>query len=738
MIENAIKRFENNALKVYNIDNTEDGVTLNINCSEQSQSSIPSLKMGESYSLTINNEIQLQAATNWGILRGLETILQLIQADESGNPYLPKLELKDQPAYPWRGLMVDVSRHWIPKEIILRIIDGMSAVKMNTFHWHLSDDQGFRVESTTFPKLHEIGSNGYYYTQDEIREVVRFAAERGIRVIPEFDIPGHTKSWQIAYPELSSVDHKLQFGKTKSEIFFPPMDPSKESLYLFLDRFIEEMATLFPDEYFHIGGDEVESSFWEENDRIQKYMTENDLQDAHELQAHFNKRVKELLQKHGKKMVGWQEIFNPELGNDIVIQSWINHKSLFEAVQSGASGILSNGWYLDLKLHAENYYSIDPLVIPNAIDIVPDSENWKMYDILINFSGNDLDGSMVLFDKEEENVYGFMELMNNMIVFRDGVKQNNQFSFEMVTPMGTLQFEGSLQEDELNGKLSLALLKFDCNGTLVGGSHMPGTSLPKIEIIKPLNDEEKTRVLGGESAMWSEVVGPDNVESRIWPSNAAIAEKLWSPAQLCTDVDDMYRRLSVFSEYLTRRGSPHAEQMNAILKPLIDPAGLTYLTTLVNLLEEVKYYGRLTPVMAMEELYLPELQLNRIVDAARPESFEARKFNNLVENYLLDLNPKNKEEIIQYLTRWSELDAKLSPFLKTDKLMEISEISKEFSFVSAEILTGLETEDLWSNKKVDTIQQKILFLENGEYEVTLAVAKGLGQLLTLKQNKETQ
>ncbi len=734
-VQQTVLRFTDDLAKIYNIPANDNGTRLTITCKSISKSPIPMPEMDESYTLEIGDEIQLQANTGWGVVRGLETILQLVKANDYGVPALPKLEMEDHPAYKWRGVMLDVSRHWIPKEVVLRILDGMATVKMNVFHWHLSDDQGFRVESKVFPKLHEIGSNGFYYTQAEIKEIVDFAAARGIRIVPEFDIPGHSKSWQIAYPELSTVDYQQQFGRTANEMFFPPMDPGSDTVYAFLDKFIGEMSALFPDPYFHIGGDEVDAKFWEEDPSVRQFMNANNLKDAHDLQAFFNKRVKQLLDKHGKKLVGWQEILNPELGTDIVVQAWSNHKSLFEAVQSGTYAILSNGWYLDHKLHAQSYYSVDPLVLPNAVDIIPDSANWKMYNIKVDFSGNELDGRIVIFDKDPTNIYGFMELMNTMVPFRNGELKNEDFAFDLQTPMGKLTFTGTLNDERIDGKLSLALLKLACKGEIVGGSEIPGTKLPKIEIVKPLNDEEKTRVLGGEAAMWSEVVGPDNVESRIWPATAAIAEKLWSPASLTTDADDMYRRLAVFSEYLGRRGSPHAQQMGNIVQQLVDPAGFTQLMALVELLEEVKYYGRLTPIMAQKELYLPDLPLNGIADAARPESFKARAFNKLVENYRENPNAEDRIQIEAFLTAWSRLNGQLKPYLNTEKLQEVSKISSEFSLVTGQLLEMLNQNEKWSDEQVLSLEQKLNFLETGENGVMVAVVPGLRQLLSTQKIK---
>ena len=156
----------------------------------------------------------------------------------------------------------------MPVEVVERNLDAMAAVKLNVFHWHLSDDQGFRVESKRFPKLQQLGSDGHFYTQDEVRHVVEYARDRGIRVVPEFDMPGHTTSWFVGYPELASAPGPYPIERNWG-IFQPTMDPSREETYAFLDQFIGEMAALFPDRYFHIGGDEVDATQWKQSASIQ-------------------------------------------------------------------------------------------------------------------------------------------------------------------------------------------------------------------------------------------------------------------------------------------------------------------------------------------------------------------------------------------------------------------------------------------------------------------------------------
>lgn len=325
----------------------------------------------ESYALAVSDTlISLSAPTDIGALRGLETLLQLLSVDEKGY-YFPNCIINDRPRFPWRGLLIDASRHFMPVEVIKRNLDGMAAVKMNVLHWHLADDQGFRVECHTLPKLHELGSDGFYYTQCQIEEIIAYAAERGIRVVPEFDVPAHATSWLVAYPELASAPGPYTIERGWG-IKDPTMNPANEFTYEFLDKFFAEMAALFPDDFIHIGGDENNGRHWDANPDIQQFMKDNNIPDNHMLQAYFNKRILKILTKYNKKMIGWDEIFQPGLPTDIVIHSWRGRQSLYESAQKGYMGILSNGYYIDLIQPAEYHYRNDP--IPSDSPLSPDEQ----------------------------------------------------------------------------------------------------------------------------------------------------------------------------------------------------------------------------------------------------------------------------------------------------------------------------------------------------------------------------
>jgi hexosaminidase len=321
---------------------------------------VPSVEEDESYTLEVSErQAVLKAPTTVGALRGLETVLQLLDSDRDGY-FIPAVRIDDRPRFRWRGLLIDVARHFQPMEVLKRNIDAMAAVKLNVLHWHLTEDQGFRIESKKFPRLHTLGSDGNFYTQEQAREIINYARDRGIRVVPEFDLPGHATAWLVGHPELGSAPGPYTIERGAG-IFEPALDPTREETYKFLDTFFAEMAALFPDAYLHIGGDENEGKQWDRNPQIQAFMKEKGIKDNHALQTYFNQRLLTLLKKHGKTMMGWDEIFQPDLPKEVVIHSWRGTKALAEAARKGYKSVLSAGYYIDLIFPTHQHYAVDPL-----------------------------------------------------------------------------------------------------------------------------------------------------------------------------------------------------------------------------------------------------------------------------------------------------------------------------------------------------------------------------------------
>jgi hexosaminidase len=555
---------------------------------EHGRDAVQKLGEDESYELTVSDTgATLNAETPLGALRGMQTFLQLVTITPTGFA-APAVTIKDQPRFPWRGMLIDVSRHFIPIEVLKRNLDGMAAVKMNVLHWHLSDDQGFRAESKKFPQLTGMGSDGMFYTQQEIRELIAYAHDRGIRVVPEFDIPGHSRSWMIGYPELASGP-----GPYTLESGDPIMDPTRESTYKFLETFIAEMAKLFSDEYFHIGGDEVDGKQWNANPKIQEFIKAHGMKNNQDLQAYFNQRLEKILAKNHKIMVGWDEILHPDLPKTIVVQSWRGQQSLAAAAEQGYRGLLSYGYYLDLMWPTSRHYAIDPM---------------------------------------------------------SGAAAN-------------------------------------------------------------LTPEQRRLILGGESCQWAEWVTPENIDSHIWPRNAAIAERLWSPQDV-VDVNSMYARMHAISLELEALGLTHNSARQRMLHRMAGTADTTALRVLADVVEPVKDYNRWSEDKGPIDFHAP---LNRLIDAAYPESDTARQFSDLVETFAKSgyKDEAAEAQIRTWLTLWRNNDTKLHPLLEQSSLLHEDEpISQNLAMLGAAGLEALDYLDkgqpepeLWKTQQLAIVDQ---------------------------------
>ncbi len=336
----------------------------------------------EGYELVVTpTGILLTAPQPAGVFYGLQTLRQLLPPGvERPNPMpirnasVPALTIRDQPRFGWRGLMLDVSRSFFPKEFVMRFIDQMAKYKYNVFHWHLTDDQGWRVEIKSLPKLTEVGAwrvprtgrwgnrdspqpgeaptSGGFYTQDDIREVVAFARSRQITIVPEIDMPGHLLSAIASYPELSctpgtyNVAANGKFYKNEDNT----LNPCNETSYQFVDKVLTEIAGLFPGQYIHIGGDEAYKGFWEKCEACKPLMAANNLKTPEELQSYFVRRVEKIVQAKGKKLIGWDEILEGGLAPNATVMSWRGMAGGIEAAKQGHPVIMTpaQNCYLDL------------------------------------------------------------------------------------------------------------------------------------------------------------------------------------------------------------------------------------------------------------------------------------------------------------------------------------------------------------------------------------------------------
>lgn len=560
--------------------NQDPDADLQINCSTEGNIG---LYQDESYHLDIQaNKIVINATNDLGAIHALETLLQMIQT-EGGVFYFPNSKISDFPRFTWRGLMLDASRHFLPIEVIKRNIDGLAAVKMNIFHWHLVDDQGWRIQLKKHPKLTNMASDGLFYTQEEIKAIVKYADERGILVIPEIDVPGHATAILTAYPEIGSKMIKMDASEVEQKkqpygfknytlernagIFSPTLDPTNPKTYQLLSEIFDEVCPLFPGAYFHIGGDENEGKDWDSNTKIQEFKKKNDLLTNHDLQAYFTMQLIPMLKKHGKVLMGWEEIMTKDMTKEAIIHSWkgVNEgkkagESQVQAVKNGYKAVLSNGYYIDLMYSVDSHYLVDPM--PSGI---------------------------------------------------------------------------------------------------------------------ALSDVEKTRILGGEATMWTELVSPTTIDSRIWPRTAAIAERLWSSEKI-TNIESMHKRMAAVSVKLEELGITHIRNKEVLLRNISNNQSTNALEVFSNVCEPLKGYSR-NKGGTEYQMYSP---LTLFADACTADATDAILFTKAVIAYLKLKNEPNKELIKLYLKKWINNNTDLhllainapliKPFLPlSDKLSAASE-----------------------------------------------------------------
>ncbi|KAL0883446.1 hypothetical protein ABMA27_016825 [Loxostege sticticalis] len=313
--------------------------------------------------LTVSTTAKLVSNSIWGILRGLESWSQLFYfTDDFSEVRINATNIVDFPRFSHRGLLLDTGRHYISLHNILKTLDAMAMNKMNVFHWHIVDDQSFPYQSEKFPELSEKGAfhSSMVYTKEDIALVVGYARDRGIRVLPEFDVPGHTRSWGEAYPDVLTKCYSK--GQPTS---LGPMDPINSATYKLIADLIEEVQEWFPDKYFHVGGDEVQLDCWESNPELQKYMKENNMTSS-QLHGLFMRQVLPLLGDKVEPIV-WQEVFDEgvPLPENTLIHVW-KYKwvaEMMKVLKSGYKIIFSASWYLDFIKRGgdwEDYYKADP------------------------------------------------------------------------------------------------------------------------------------------------------------------------------------------------------------------------------------------------------------------------------------------------------------------------------------------------------------------------------------------
>ncbi len=747
----------------------------------------PQLGDDESYQLSISSKgkpnhstgevinqpahIIINANSDFGALHALTTLVQVITTvTHKDKGLVPKLVIEDKPRYKWRGLLIDSVRHFIPLAAIKRQIDGMAAAKLNVFHWHLTDDQGWRFESKRYPKLHQLASDNLFYSQSDIKELVQYASLRGIRVMPEFDIPGHASAIAVAYPELMAEQKQYQMERHWG-VFKPLLDVSNAKAFQFVDEIVAELATLFPDAYLHIGGDEVDSEQWNKNHKIQELMTKERLGDSHDVHHFFNSKVQKVLAKHQRKMMGWDEIYHADLPKDIVIQSWRGLESMNTFTNLGFQGVLSTGFYIDQPQYSDFHYRNDPIKNDVFYEVLSEDfhtagitfyknihyRSWQL--VIPRLKGSDVTGSFILETKmkgsETEKISGYLKLNNNsfqkvtqLTPVSNTTQPNDQIlTFSLDSWMGPLRFELSLLATPSDDSATADSIK---NRVFIGNSFYPLNVKESNKqrfyniSLKPQLDKEQSRnVLGAEATLWTEMVTESNIDLRTWPRLFVIAERLWSQ-QALSDADSMYQRLIIIDNYTQDIiGLRHKNQIFNGLSRYLAAANTTQnieaLLGLSELVEPAHYYTR-HHIKYQQEKYHQLAPLDSFVDFLPVES------NTLLElNMLIQVFEKGEQSALSKiklkLKDWQKNEEQLSHLVVNEaKFVDLANLLvdvNKFNRASLSVVEQCLKRQPFSARSIAQLSKEFDQLQEKQNEVVLAGIPLFQQLMKICQRNNS-
>jgi len=613
-----VNRFKNASSKKLQIIDKAENINIQINKITINDLGIDNK---EGYKLNIDSSIIINAATAEGILYALESLNQLLSVYKEGVGF-PKVSIQDYPTYAWRGMMVDVARHFIPMDMMKRNADAMAAVKLNTLHIHISDDEGFRIESKKYPQLHLKGSNGEFYTQAEMIDFVKYCKLRGIDVYAEFDLPGHSQSWFAGYPELAAEKKsytpgprfKIDGDKPVNLMSLvqminttptPSLDVSAEATYIFLDNLTKEMKPLFSKAYMHMGLDENNGVAWMRNPKIASFMQSKGMKSHHDLQNYFAEKFSKIIEKNGLKPIAWEEAFHKGLNKNILVQVWkpgfMGPTISIDTISvNGNSSIISRGFYLDVFMPAYYHY------------LNPD------------------------FIKEKSD----------------------------------------------------------------------------------------NKLLGGEAAIWTELVDESNFESRVWPRVSVIAERFWSSNRL-QDIDNMYERLNVVSHKFAWDGLQHIARVENHIDQFTNAQINNEGKKLLSLITPVKGYKKIMGLMTKPEAIRPA-SLNELSDIIPIDAMGKWAFRKQVRLYLQNPTQENRLSVQQTLESWKQLSAGVS---KSGCLLNIQQHADNVSSISIQLLSYLNAKD---DIMKSNIMKQIKAARTPVNETELAILDEFEALLTGK------
>ena len=620
----------------------------------------------ERYQLQVNGDgVLLTAHSRFGAMRGMETLLQLIQNGEQGTT-IPYVTIHDHPRFPWRGVLIDTARHFMPVETLKRQIDGIAAARMNVFHWHLTDDQGWRFASSHYPQLQQKASDGNYYSQQQMREIVKYATDRGVRVVPELDIPGHASALAVAMPELISAPGPWQIERGWG-VFKPLLDPSNEQVYQVIDTLVGEMAAIFPDPWLHIGGDEVDPTQWNDSPTIQQFMREHGLKDAHALQAYFNQRVEKILEAHQRQMMGWDEIAHPTLPRSILIQSWQGQDALSALAKENTRGILATGFYLDQPQPASYHYrnEVTPRGLNGQDRLRPGDQAQSWSFTMPRLKGSPVKGSFTLI-QGEPGWRGFIDFDGKArrMVSQINWLSTQQVQFSVDSWMGPFQPVVTLQQQSLKGYVLVGNVRYPTSGQRL--------MQPPVGIapVLPTPEQVQQNLLGGEAALWAENINSQIIDTKLWPRVFVVAERLWS-AENVTNMESMYSRLSAMDRWSTVSvGTLQHAQTEQQMMRLASGHDIAPLRVLAEVLEPAQYYTR-QHLKFQAGHYNYNEPLNRLADVLPAESEAVRLLEQQVAVLIADRNNAAAASAVRApLQRWQANTTAVMPVINGSAMLK--------------------------------------------------------------------
>lgn len=689
---------------------------------------LPRLDGDESYELSVTADgAKLTANTRFGAMRGMETLLQLMQNGPQ-NTFIPYVAIKDEPRFPWRGVLLDSARHFVPVNDILRQLDGMAAAKLNVLHWHLTDDQGWRFASTKYPRLQQLASDGQFYTPAQMKEVVRYATSLGIRVVPEIDMPGHASAIAVAYPELMSAPGPYEMERHWG-VLKPLLNPTSEAVYTFADAMVGELAAIFPDAYLHIGGDEVDDTHWRESKSIKAFMQQHNIADTHALQTYFNQRLEKILEKHHRQMMGWDEIYHPDLPKSILIQSWQGQDALGAVAANGYKGILSTGFYLDQPQSAAYHYRNE--ILPqglNEVDRITKADSAQSWSFSMpRLKGKPVEGSFTLVNNEMA-WRGFIDFKGKS---RRAVRDiewlgPSQVTFTVDTWMGETRPVVTVDKDRLSGYFLVGNVRYPASGQKLD-------SVPEgIQPVVPTAGQMKN-ILGGEAALWAENIIAPLLDIKLWPRGFVVAERLWSTEDV-NDVDNMYQRLQAIDAWSTV--SVGLQQHTAAVQQFTRLAGtpdIMPLQILAQAVEPAQYYTRQHLKFQAGNYHHFE-PLNRFADALTAQSSQVRAMDSQVDKLIADPEDGSSAESLRHtFARWQsntpDVLALIDGSYQLKALKPVAEDVDRLAGIGLRLTDLVAKQGTLSGNELNDIQKQLDAAAQTQDEVTIAAVYPLQKLL---------